>query len=314
MNEIIANEDKRQIIENTTANIDLHIHSRYSDGSDEPREIVRKAKELGLEVIALTDHDTIGGCEEFIQAGREFDVKTIPGIELSIEDYDGIKEIHLLAYFPNLDSFANARPALEKYSKERIDIRNRRLDQQLVLLANAGLYIEKDDVLAEAGGDVIGRRHIALVIKRKYDSQFATLQDVFEDYLEEGGKAYVPMEKRMRLDKAIEWVHNLGGLAVLAHPGVSNTKKKEVSIGERLIMYAISFGVDGGEGWYVYHKNNPYLKEYPSKSQEICQIYIDILLRHDKMVTAGSDYHGSKKSIELGEHKGVAYNLDRMLC
>jgi|GEM_PF-189527 len=287
--------------------LDLHTHSSYSDGTDRPLEIVRKAKELGLEKIALTDHDVIDGWEEFLDA--DIGIKTIPGVELSIDDLDGIKGIHLLGYFnPDHPNFAQTKEELLEYGSNCKDARRQRLDKIIFLLKQEGLVINRDDVLQEAKGEVVARPHIANVIYRTYSESFQNLRQVYVEYLGNEGKAYVSIEDRLGLGPGIVLIKKLGGTAILAHPGVSNGKDKDVSKGKRLLIEALALGADGAEGFYLYHKNDPYRGTdfaTSSLSANLSVIFSSILLSFGKIVSAGSDYHGGNKNIALGEHREV---------
>ncbi len=298
----------------------MHLHSFHSDGSDAPGEIVRKAKAAGLEIIALTDHDTIEGWEEFRDAGMSNGIRTIYGIELSLEDIGGATEVHLLGYFPNGSGSAAAE--IKKYSLSRIQAREKRLSQMILLLRDFNLKINEEEVLTEVldgrkgekeGKKVISRTHVARAVYRLNPGRFKDVQDVFRKYLGSGEKAYVPTEDRMCLNQAISWVKSLGGLAILAHPGVSNDPIGDTYRGERILLMALKYGVDGGEGDYIYHKNNPYRDADPSITPFLCQHYINLLTKHGKIVTSGSDYHGKNKKIEVGEQGGRVYNAERLI-
>ncbi len=294
--------------------VDLHLHSRYSDGSDTPTELIQKAKDIGLEAIALTDHDTIEGWEEWNDAGKANGIKTISGIELSLEDIDGATNVHLLGYFP----YGESRPAVEelgKYSLSRVEARNRRLPQMAILLRNCGLQINEEEVFKEAGdGNIITRAHVANAVCRLNPDQFKNMREVFEKYLMAGKPAYLPIEKKMHLKQAITWIKSLGGIAILAHPGVSNDPQLDPTRGERILISALEYDADGGEGDYVYHKNDPYSRVGADSSvnQPLCQKYIQILTKRGKIVTSGSDYHGKNKKIEMGEQGGRVYNAQRL--
>lgn len=297
----------------TEVRVDLHLHSIYSDGSDTPGKIVQKAKAAGLELIALTDHDTIGGWEEWNDVGKANGIKTIVGIELSLENIGEAAEVHLLGYF--LDRTSNsAKEELEKYSRSHIEARKRRLTQMVSLLKEGGLQISEEEVFREVGGgEVINRTHVANTVYRLNADRFKNHREVFEQYLIAGKKAYVPVDEKLRLKPAIEWLKSLGGIAILAHPGVSNDPKLDPVRGERILVAALEYGADGGEGSYVYHKNYPYFNADSSVTPILCQHYIKILAERGKIATSGSDYHGKNKNIEMGEQDGDMYNAPMFL-
>ena len=294
--------------------VDLHLHSNYSDGSDTPSELVQKAKSLGLEAIALTDHDTVEGWEEFRQAGSGNGLKTIPGIELSLEDIEGATEVHLLGYFPKATKQSTME--LKNYSLNRVQARKRRLPQMVALLKNCGLQINEEEVFKEAaGGTIIGRPHIANAVYRLNPERVSSPKEVFEKYLLAGRPAYLPVEEKLHLKPAIEWIKSLGGIAILAHPGASNDPQLNPTRGERILLKALEYGADGGEGYYVYHKNDPYRRANADASitPVLCQHYIRVLTERGKVATSGSDYHGKNKKIEMGEQGGRVYNAQRLL-
>lgn len=294
--------------------VDLHLHSSYSDGSDTPTELIQKAKTLGLEAIALTDHDTIEGWEEWNDIGKTNGIKTISGIEFSLEDIEGATDVHLLGYFPDGES-RSAGEALKKYSRSRIEARNKRIPKMIALLRNCSLQVSEEDVFNEAGdGNIITRAHVANAVYRLNPDQFKNMREVFEKYLLVGKPAYLPTEEKLHLKQAIAWIKSLGGIAILAHPGASNDPQLDPTRGERILMAALEYGADGGEGHYVYHKNDPYRKinAEPSITPSLCQHYIQILTERGKIATSGSDYHGKNKNIEMGEQGGRAYNAERL--
>lgn len=295
--------------------VDLHLHSNYSDGSDTPTELIQKAKDIGLEAIALTDHDTIEGWEEWNDAGKANRIKTISGIELSLEKIEGATEAHLLGYFP----IGESRPVvgeLRKYSRSRVEARNKRLPQMVILLRDCDLQINEEEILKEAGdSNIITRAHVANAVCRLNPNQFKNMREVFEKYLSVGKPAYLPTEEKLHLKRAIAWIKSLGGIAILAHPGASNDPQLDPTRGERILISALEYDADGGEGHYVYHKNDPYCRTGADSSinQPLCQKYIQILTERGKIATSGSDYHGKNKLIEMGEQGGRVYNAERLL-
>jgi predicted metal-dependent phosphoesterase TrpH len=292
--------------------VDLHLHSNYSDGSDTPTEIVQKAKTLGLEVIALTDHDTTNGWEEWRDAGSKNGIKLIPGIEFSIEGLEGVDEVHLLGYFPDASRLTVSE--LEKYALSSVQARERRLSQMVALLRDCGLQINEEEVRKEVKGKIINRHpHITTAVYRLNSGRFKEPREVLEMYLLPGREAYVQVNDRPSLKQAIGWVKELGGIAILAHPGGYNNLQSDPIRGERILLKALEYGADGGEGHYVYHKNDPYRRANCDSSITplLCQQYIDLLVSRGKIATSGSDYHGKNKKIEMGEQGGRMHKMDR---
>lgn len=293
--------------------VDLHLHSSYSDGSDTPTELIQKAKTLGLEAIALTDHDTIEGWEEWRSVGRNNGMKIISGIELSVERLEGVDEVHLLGYFPNASKIAASE--LKEYSLSSVKAREQRLSQMVALLKSCGLQISEEEVHKEVKGKIINRHpHVTQAVYRLNPDRFNCPRDVLEAYLIPGKEAYVQVSDRQNLKQAIDWVKNLGGISILAHPGGYNDLQSDPLRGERILRRALEFDADGGEGHYVYHKNEPYRRVGADSSitPPLCQRYIEIIVSQGKMATSGSDYHGKNKKIEMGEQGGRVYNAERL--
>ena len=135
--------------------VDLHLHSTASDGTDTPGDLVRKAAALGLSAIALTDHDTLNGLPEAREAAQSVGIELVPGCELSTMTPYG--ELHLLAFWP--EESAKTLKALEIQALNRRE-RNLNILERLVTL---GVNISEQELLAEAGGSIVGRPHIASI-------------------------------------------------------------------------------------------------------------------------------------------------------
>ncbi len=256
--------------------IDLHTHSTASDGSDSPRELVRKARDIGLAAIAITDHDTVDGVAEALDEGRKLDFEVVPGIELST-DFRG-KTIHVLGYFiDHHNAFL-----LEKlgWAQRQREARN---EKMVARFRELGVDITLDEVSAEAGGDVIGRPHFAVLLQKK--KVVASTSEAFREFLGEGAKAYLP---KMRFDAptAISLIRAAGGLPVFAHPIMTGWTPLEI---DDAVAELQTLGLAGVEVFYTHH--NP--------SQTL--ILYDITKRRGLLPTGGSDYHGNiKPHIRLG--------------
>ncbi|MEX0679867.1 MAG: PHP domain-containing protein [Balneolales bacterium] len=252
---------------------DLHIHTTASDGKLTPAKTVSLASERKLDVIAITDHDTISGVEEAKMASKEYGITVIRGAEISTL-FEG-REAHLLAY-----GFEDSGIMQRLFSYQK----NRRRQRAKVIIANLnklGFDITYDEVLGEAGSGTIGRPHIARVMIRK---GFAVdTRDVFFRYLGNHSKAYHRIDYP-DISEAIDKVHQAGGCAVLAHPA-DNYNFIEL---RRLKDY----GLDGIE---CYH---------PSHSVDYQRRYMDYCHINDLIVTGGSDFHGKVQDFY---HLGVVY-------
>jgi len=190
---------------------DLHLHTRFSDGTYTPEELAAAAHRKDLAAIALTDHDTVEGCERAAAACRKEGIEFIPASELTAEMND--HEIHILGYF--LDT-ANATllTELKKFQKVRQD----RIREMVSRINAAGIPLPVDDVFTLANCQSPGRPHIARALTA---GEFCSSPDeAFERFLKKGRPAWVPKFK-MSAPDAIALIHQAGGLAAMAHPGLT---------------------------------------------------------------------------------------------
>jgi len=251
--------------------IDLHIHSTASDGEYAPAEIVELAYSLGLEVIAITDHDTVGGIDEAMEAAQRSGLEVIPGVEINAESKD--QSIHILGYY--IDHRNESLLAeLTKLCHSR-EWRARRVLEELAAL---GMPLKWDRLLEIAGGSLIGRPHIAeAMVEQGYVS---TIREAFDDFLGRGRPGYV-QRPRLAPEEAIDLILSAGGVPVLAHPlGVLH-----------LLPGLLSAGLVGLEAYYSGY------------SVEDSRAIASKARRHGLIATGGSDYHGPFVSpgIELGQ-------------
>jgi predicted metal-dependent phosphoesterase TrpH len=188
--------------------IDLHTHSTVSDGLLSPADLVRAAARDGVTALALTDHDTIGGVQEAIETGREAGIEVVPGVELgtSVER----REHHILGYFVD-DTLSSFLADLDELASRRV----RRATLMVERLAEAGIPITLDEVLAEAGHGTVGRPHLARVLIAH--GHASDVGDAFEKFLKAGRPAYVPRQP-FPPEEAIDLILRAGGVPVLAHP------------------------------------------------------------------------------------------------
>ena len=249
--------------------VDLHTHTTASDGLHAPADNVRMAKAAGLTGIAITDHDTVAGIEEALEEGKRLGVIVVPGVEISTVLF-GV-DIHILGYYiDHKDDVFLAR--LESLRKTR-ELRN---DMLIAKLQELGVAIGMADVLRIAAsdkkqGETVGRPHIAqAMVERGY---VASVREAFDRYLGSGGAAYVN-PPRIHPAEAIAWIREAGGKAVLAHPGIYGS--------DEWVEEIVSSGIDGIE---VYHSDH-------TPAQELT--YAKLAVQHRLIVTAGSDFHGSR--------------------
>lgn len=242
---------------------DLHIHTTASDGRLSPEEAPALASENGLDVIAITDHDTIDGLFPAREAGEKIGVEVLPGVELTC-DFNG-RESHLLAYcFDEEDP--DFRQLLAHHKKARL----LRMEWIVGQLTQQGLEIDKDEVRAEAAGGNVGRPHVASVLVKK--GYVGSAKEAFIRYL--GNHVLGPIQNYyVSHHEAVQRIKEAGGATVLAHPGVLYSDDE--------IEEWIDAGLDGIE---VVHSSHNY--DQQKKFQELAE-------QNDLLMTGGSDYHGA---------------------
>ncbi|TXT65654.1 MAG: DNA polymerase III PolC-type [Promethearchaeota archaeon] len=277
--------------------IDLHLHSNCSDGSDSPSELVDKAEALNLKAIALTDHDTVDGLDEFLSAGESKQIIAIPGIELSIkhEPYREINDVHIVGL--NIDHRCNPLVNTLKLQMEG------RLHQKEAIcnrLRNEFDYnITYEEVKAIAKSNSVGRPHIVeVMIKNNSEKVKNKTKDQLFKMISLGGIAYVDREFEVTLEQAIEVIKKAKGIPILAHPGVY-----EVSDREQFVKMCTDAGIEGIEIEYPYDMNRPYyetVKEEWARTH-LPDFYRKLAEKYRLIKSGGSDYHGGKKNIKLGQ-------------
>ena len=245
--------------------IDLHVHSTASDGRFSPEEIVRKAAELGLTVIAIADHDSVEGITPALLAAKAFpQLRIIPCVEISTDNADG--EIHVLGYFINYND-RELKASLEKFR----DSRESRAQGMIAKLGNLGVHIKWQRVREIADDGSVGRPHLAQAMLE--NGYITSLHEAFARYIGQGGPAYVRRGDKMTPAEAVELILRADGLPVLAHPyTVTDT--------EGLVVKLKAAGLAGIEAYY---------KDYTT--DEIKNL-VDLADRHNLVATGGTDYHG----------------------
>lgn len=252
--------------------IDLHVHSTASDGSLSPTALVEEARARGVTLIGLTDHDTMDGVAEALDAARRAGVQVVPGVELNTDSPAG--EVHVLGYYisPDDDAF---RRLLDTRRRAR-EVRAHKMIDRLQAL---GVPVEHAHVERLAAGAPLGRPHIAAAMVEA--GWAASIREAFDRWLYRGGPAYVRREPFSPAD-AVAAVRRAGGVPVLAHPGRIDD--------QTVIAELIDAGLEGLECYY------------PEHTPEQTRRYLELARRHDLVVTGGSDYHGprSPHKAELG--------------
>ncbi|MEN8907370.1 MAG: PHP domain-containing protein [Clostridiales bacterium] len=259
--------------------IDLHTHSTTSDGSYTPRELIKYAKEKGLSLIALTDHDTINGVEEAIEEGDRIGIEVMPGIEISV---NGGREMHMLAYFTR-DNYKSVDNMLNNLREAREERNIKMLDK----LTQLGFPISLEEAKQEMNGEILARPHIAnLMLKRGY---VKSKDEAFEKYLGDGKIAFFSKGK-ISAKEAITTIKKFGGLPVLAHPvhlNVDNLKLEEI------IIELKEYGLIGMEVFYADNTN-----QYTGFLSRLA-------IKYNIIGTGGSDFHGSNRErTDLGVGRG----------
>ena len=270
--------------------IDLHTHSNYSDGTLSPRRLVDAAADAGLTAIALTDHDTVDGILEAMDAGWRYNVEVVPGIELSTS-MEGYPVIHILGYYIDANH-SGLKKSLSIQALGRRAVH----ESYLKRLADFGFHMTHEEVLKYCPNGHIGRVHYARVMQEKgYVDSF---QQAFEEYLSAGMPIYLEKET-MSPERAIQLIHDAGGVSFLAHPLQLKLDKLEMNT---LLEKLKGAGLNGIEAYYSEHST-------------IQQEWLLLLAsKHELLVSGGSDYHADMKPhIQIGSGIGgklkVPYHL-----
>jgi predicted metal-dependent phosphoesterase TrpH len=246
---------------------DLHSHSTVSDGTLEPRELVRKAEQAGINVLALTDHDTVDGIEQATAEALAVGISLVPGVEMSVTWNRQLLHIVGLGVDSGCESLREGLRSLQQVRRERAEEMGRRLEKQGIKGAYAGAQ-------ALANGPVIGRSHFARFLVEQ--GHVANMRKVFRGYLGQGKPGFVASEW-VTLEQAISWIHAAGGQAVVAHPArypLSTSKLKRV---------LQEFKELGGEGLEVISG---------SHSREENANMVRLAREFGLLASVGSDYHG----------------------
>ncbi len=191
--------------------VDLHLHTIHSDGTMKVGEVINRAAQAGFSAIAITDHDCIDGVADAIRIGKEAGLKVVSGVELSAiyQNHD----IHILGYFFDLKN-EKLNAELQKF----ITARYERGEKIVEKLNKLGIRISFEDVRKRVKGRTVGRPHVAEALVKV--GVCKTVREAFDSFLAEGKPAYVPKYK-ISVKDAIELIHQAGGIASLAHPGIS---------------------------------------------------------------------------------------------
>jgi predicted metal-dependent phosphoesterase TrpH len=269
--------------------VDLHTHTKHSDGTLTPSELIELAVENELFAIALTDHNTASGLPEFFAAAEGKDIEAVGGTELSC-DYDG-KEIHIVGLFLELDDVQKIDELMDQMKQNKI-ISNKNLIEKL---ASDGYDISYEAVEKTVNG-YMNRAHIATYLVSK--GYFSSRQEVFEKILQPYGKYYTP-PKTISVFEGIEFLNSLGAVSVLAHPYLSIPDEDMDSFLEG----AVASGLDAMETVYT-----TYDEQTARKAKETAEKY-------GLIESGGSDFHGANKpDTKLGVGYGnIAFTREQYL-
>ena len=250
--------------------IDLHTHSSYSDGTLSPRTLVELAKDRGLDVLALTDHDSIAGIAEAREAATLAGIELVPGVEFSAE-HDGTS-IHVLAYWPDEDD-AEFQAELLRLQESRLHRGERMVEK----LRELGYPITFERIREIAGGRNIVRPHIAQALVEAGAIQRE--DDAYTDaFIGDGGRAYVAKHALDPVD-ALAVIKRAGGVCVIAHPGMWRGNDP---VPDELIEKMAVAGMDGIE------------VDHPDQTPEQRAHYREIANRLGLITTGSTDYHGER--------------------
>lgn len=261
---------------------DLHTHSTASDGQYAPGEVVRRGKDRGLEVLALTDHDTVAGLDEAARAGERLGLRVLRGVELSAKEYPNL---HILGY-----GFADGPSRLTELCRRMRERRDRRKYEIIDYLKSKGVDIPLAEVEAMASGGVVGRPHFARVV---VDHGYAASnREVFDRWLDTEEFQEINNQFKVSAGTCLEAVRHSGGRASLAHPYQVGLEDEAL---EELVRRLKEAGLDAIECYY------------PRHTQEQTAFYLKLAEKYDLHVTGGSDFHGEKVKPDI---QLAAWELD----
>jgi predicted metal-dependent phosphoesterase TrpH len=248
---------------------DLHLHTQFSDGTFTPEELAGHGARLGFAALALTDHDSVEGCARMAAACAAAGIEFIPGAELTAEHND--TELHVLGYFLDTQN----QKLLAEIAKFQA-VRQNRIREMVARINEMGVPLEADSVFALANCKSPGRPHVARALVKA--GLVSNLDEAFERFLKKNRPAWVPKAKVSALE-GIDLIHQAGGLAVMAHPGLNRT--------DEVIPALVDAGLDGIECFHTKH------------STAMSERYLEIAEKFHLLVTGGSDCHGFSKGKPL---------------
>ncbi|MEE9553332.1 MAG: PHP domain-containing protein [candidate division Zixibacteria bacterium] len=259
--------------------IDLHLHTSASDGVLPPDKVIENAMRLGLKAIAITDHDTVDGFTEALKLVNGNFMEAVPGVELS--GFYKESDIHILGYYIDYEN-----PEFVKKIRKFKESRYERGENMVAKLNDLGINLSMDTVRGIAGKSSLGRPHVADALLKEEFVQ--TYDEAFARYLGYHAPAYVAKDL-LTVSEAIDLIHLVRGVAILAHPG---TLRKD-----ELIPELVEMGLDGIEAYHSQHSRSDVAK------------YKTMAKKYDVINTGGSDCHGPRKGKILMGSQRVPYSI-----
>ncbi|MEO0078456.1 MAG: PHP domain-containing protein [candidate division WOR-3 bacterium] len=256
-----------------TGLVDLHTHTVFSDGLSTPEQVVADAAELGLAAVAITDHDSVGGIDRALAAGRLAGVEVVPGVEMSCTT-NGV-DVHILGYFVD-----HHDEGLLQFLARIQTSRTERAERMVRKLNELDIPIRMARVRELARGAAIGRPHVAQALVET--GRVASVQEAFDRYIGYDGPAYFP-KMQLTPKQGISFIHEHHGLAVIAHPANYHN--------DAAVYSCIAAGADGIE------------VEHPDHEQRHVDHYVEVAQKNGLLMTGGSDCHGGRKQgkVTLGQ-------------
>ena len=259
---------------------DLHAHSIYSDGTCTPSEIIDIAEKSGISAIALTDHNTIDGLQDFIDSAKGKDIEIALGTELSV-DYNG-KELHVVALFIKPEYFGQVtdlmREVMARKEQSNIDLVN--------ALVKAGFDINYKEITDTTPNGKINRSHIATAMMKK--GYVSSIAEAFETYLSKNG-VYYKEPQRIDVFEMLDFIKSIGAVSILAHPFLNLSSEELLTF----LPIAKQSGLDGIECFYSLY------------DEETTREALYLANKFQLLKSGGSDFHGARKpDIRLGFGRG----------
>ncbi len=256
---------KRQSSIVNPGEVDLHAHTVFSDGLFTPEELVTEAERIKLAAVAITDHDAVGGIDRALDAGRKLQLEVVPGVEMSCNTNS--VDVHMLAYYIDYQNQA-VQDFFEIVRQKRAE----RAEKMVKKLNELGVHVTLERVRELAQGAATGRPHVAQALVEA--GAVKNVDEAFSRYIGYEGPAYFP-KMQLSPKEAIDFIHQHGGVAVVAHPGTYHN--------DGALYSAISAGVDGVEVWH------------PDHGGRSVDHYREVATKNGLLMTGGSDCHGGRK-------------------